>query len=213
MAKGKQALAAANRRHQAALDHIDRLTDEITALKIRARAAEERARQLDGVQHLVDTVSPKNDALIVEMTEKLRQWKRIAEEDAKRRKAAWIELCDAFIKDMGFAKVAGLADMIEFLNRRYPAIVLALNAGNSSKGDHIVHHVPTEVTQKRLSGDDLRRFQRLTGLRTVHEGAEGKDTADVLIDLLDARQAGFTPEDVAEFARSAQASARGRATR
>lgn len=50
MAKGKEALKSANRRYEAAVEHIDRLTDELAEAKARARLFEReatRAKVLD----------------------------------------------------------------------------------------------------------------------------------------------------------------------
>lgn len=49
MAKGKQAVAAANRRLETANEHIDRLTDAVSEWKIRARAAEKTLSEIGPV--------------------------------------------------------------------------------------------------------------------------------------------------------------------
>ena len=61
MAKGKEAAQAANRRYEAAVEHIDRLTDELVQAKARARSVEAVARRtvaLEGevarLQHHID---------------------------------------------------------------------------------------------------------------------------------------------------------------
>jgi chromosome segregation ATPase len=50
MARGKYAVAAATRRYEASIDHIDRLTSEVVDAKERARRYESDARRLPGVE-------------------------------------------------------------------------------------------------------------------------------------------------------------------
>lgn len=50
MARGKHAVAAATRRYEASIDHIDRLTTELVEAKTRARRFEADARRLPVVE-------------------------------------------------------------------------------------------------------------------------------------------------------------------
>lgn len=54
MAKGKQAALAANRRYEAAVEHIDRLTTELTEAKLRARQHEGATREVAHLRIEVD---------------------------------------------------------------------------------------------------------------------------------------------------------------
>lgn len=57
MARGKEAAKAANRRYETALEHIDRLTDELATAKVRYRDAERDAERLPVALAAVDRLS------------------------------------------------------------------------------------------------------------------------------------------------------------
>lgn len=50
MAKGKQAAAAATRRLESAMQHIDRLTDQLADAKVRVKAVEKEAARVPGME-------------------------------------------------------------------------------------------------------------------------------------------------------------------
>jgi hypothetical protein len=208
MARGKQATMAANRRAEAAHEVIDRLTSEVAELKIRAREAEHRADRLEGIEAALSTADIKRDDLIVELTRKLQWWSKVAGEDQARREAAREQMFRRLCPDLFDAIDPNmpLEDRRQFLVKRYGAVMAALCACDESqlRPDSAlpVHGTNTEVFEKKLSQESLRKFQRLSAQRAVFESAPDRDAADVLNDLLDARQAGFDPADVLDYALS-----------
>lgn len=207
MAKGKQATLAANRRAESAHEVIDRLTSELTKAKIRARDAEARAEHLEGIdKHLADS-STKNDELVVAMVEKLAWWDKAAKADRRRRIDARAELHRRLVPDI-ISTILGqdacIEDARQFISRRYPALMATLCAIEQEqlKSDEPVEVRSTSLTpaMQRLSGDRLRKLQRLCGLRGVMADHPDKDVAVIVCDLLDAQQAKFTLAETLEYA-------------
>lgn len=84
MAKGKEAAAAARRRYEAAIEHLDRVTSEVVELKLRTKACETDAarvpgllKQIEHMQALIDTGSSDELERLRVVTDK-----RIAEAEA-----------------------------------------------------------------------------------------------------------------------------------
>lgn len=200
MAKGKQAAVAAQRRYEAAVEHIDRLTSELAEAKMRARSAEARAQRLEGVEKHLEASSSKRDELVLVLTKKLEWWEKVRRLDEERRKAACAELCRLGMDICSLGKGGAIGDGWEFARKRYPRVVQALMASEHPVpvDPTYVERAPDTCFSKRLSGESRRRWNRLTG-REVDLGGTGVPMADALIDLLDARQAGFTKEEVVEF--------------
>lgn len=209
MARGKHRAASATRRAEAAHQVIDRLTGEVADAKLRAKQAEARAARLEGIESLLEAASVKKDVLVAEMTKKLEWWAKVADEDRTRRTDAIVELFGPFWRDT-FPNFddAPVEDRRQFLATRYPAVMLALTAGG---GDIVNPHADrvglvrgSSVSlkfQEHLDDDSRRRFQRAIGLRMgAPDGEAARDLADVLVDLLDAKQAGFSTEEVLDFA-------------
>lgn len=97
--RGKQASSAANRRYEASISHIDRLTSELVEAKVRARQYEKAAVELPGVhqelerlrQQLIDGTSDlveKERTLhrkqIVEITNDYQELRELFERISRR---------------------------------------------------------------------------------------------------------------------------------
>lgn len=203
MARGKQATLAARRRAESAHEIIDRLTSELAEAKLRARQAEQRAARLEGIEALLTSASAKNDEMLCAALAKLAWWKAVADADYKRRFDAIGEMLHKVAADVNeLPRLAPFEDRRQFVETRYPAIMAAITAGQSAKVDprRPVRYPKTTPSAKRLNDEQLHRFQRLAGERGILESAPDRDIADVWVDLLDAHQAGFTPQEVIEFA-------------
>lgn len=214
MARGKKAAAAAIRRAEAAHEHIDRLTTELVEAKLRARRAEERAARLENISTLLQTASPKNDKMLAEALSALKSWKAISKADHARRMAAVAEMLDKLIADLGLPS-GGIEDRREFLAKRYPAIMKALTAGRD--GAPYARQAPvawagsalTPMQEKlQATPEDLRRFQRLSGMRAWSADGGDEDLSDVWCDLLDAKQIGLTYEEMIEATPTKEAPAK-----
>lgn len=62
MAKGKEAVAAARRRYEASIEHIDRLTSELTEAKVRAKMSETDAAKVPHLQQQLLELRQRLDA-------------------------------------------------------------------------------------------------------------------------------------------------------
>lgn len=192
MAKGKQALKSANRRAESAHQIIDRLTSELADAKVRAREAEARSARLEGADALVERSLVKNDEMLSSALEALAQWKSINKQWHERREALRIEVGNRLLPDI---EIAGArlgecrTDRAEFLARRYPALWYVM-VGEAPTDRHVYARSPFVRSESKMSTDQLRRFQRLSGQRAIAEGddLDGRDAADVWADLLDLGQ-------------------------
>lgn len=203
MAKGKQAVASVNRRLVAANGHIDRLTSELVDAKIRARDAERRADRLEGIERMLDRADVHRDELIIELTRKCQWWAKVAKEDRERRGLALREM-GKLASDHGIMlgnRNLPFHDMWDFLVARYPAIMAALNAGTDLTAPFATPGTPFRNLEERLESnpESLKAFQRLAGERGEIQGHEGKSAGQVLADMLEASQAGFTPSETLEL--------------
>ena len=205
MARGKQATKAANRRAESAHEVIDRLTSELADAKIRARDAEVRAARLEGADKLVRESVAKNDELLVAALDSLKGNRRWFKTDRDTRRQAMVELFTVVADDIGKGQM-GVADVREFMCRRYPHITASLMGatveavkGLGREGGP-VRGSSLHRGEQKLEGESLRRFQRMCGSRTVLRENLGKDSADVFIDLLDAKAAEFTYDEMIEYA-------------
>lgn len=203
MAKGKQAALAANRRLEAAHAHIDRLTSELVDAKLRAKQAELRAARLEGADQLVSAASVKHDEMLADALAALSRWTTIQKQDQKRRNEAMTELLVKVLNDVGVKDLVNLplVDRWELARTRYPALASALMARDDAgrkpgAKTNAIHPVEMVHAQRKLEGDDLRRFQRLCGMRAVMEPAPERDAADVWNDMLDAKQIGLSFDEM-----------------
>jgi hypothetical protein len=194
MAKGKQAVETARRRAEAAHEVIDRLTGELADAKIRARDAERRAADVDLLRAQV--AAQRNDVLLADAFVALQQWRAYGSDLHKARKRALSEM-KGLIEDLDTAGLLnGIADRVEFMLRRYPEMMAVL-CGR----DHGTEFLQGTTNVRRLGDDVTKRVQRMVGERADLGRIIGPDAdaADVLGDLLDAKQAGFSKSDVVEF--------------
>jgi hypothetical protein len=207
--KGKQAASAANRRTEAAHQVIDRLTTELADTKMRAKEAERRAARLEGIEAMIKTADVKRDELVTSLTATVKEWKRVAERDAARREAATgdlLKVCD----DVS-GKTLAVGDKLEFLVERYPHLVAAVFAvsvetvkdwGLAGVGATVVPGTSLQSAESRILRDQgresLARFQQLCGLRSTWTGTD-KTSAQVVNDVLDAKQADLSEDEVYEY--------------
>jgi hypothetical protein len=195
MARGKEAVQATNRRLEAAMEHIDRLTSQLADYKVRMRAAEERAARFEGTDQMNKAMELRNDELLAAAVDKLRWWQKVAKEDHRRRQAAWNEIGARLLLDLIITGTH--EDQVEIFCRRYPAIDSALCAGNNPSP---VLRGSLSPRNRRLSEDQTIRLKRALRLRSQVPTAEGvRDVVDIWGDLLDARQMDLSPEETREL--------------
>lgn len=200
MARGREALQAANRRLEAAQSHIDRLTDELVDAKMRARTAESEMARLQGIEKLLPQASQRNDAMLEQMVQANARWERVAKADQRRRMEGFKQLVFKVIDDIGIPGLPSesIADRLDLLQTRYPKVLSALLAEDiKSKKSNWRPASPTRPAELKRDGEDLRRFQRALGLRAHSDNLTGedRDIADVFCAVLDARQIGFTLDE------------------
>jgi hypothetical protein len=201
MARGKEAVQASARRLEAAYAHIDRLTEELVDAKLRARDAEARARRLEGIEALLPTAVAKNDAMLQQALTALRTWRRWGDELHEQRGKALHEMGTKLIPDLDLIGGGGpvTTDVLEFLKKRYPAIVLVMT-GSSWEGESLVtFESPSRPLEEKLGPEELRRFQRLMGERLVFQSDQEADASKVWADMLDAKVVGLSTEETMEY--------------
>lgn len=202
MARGKKAASAANRRAEAAHEVIDRLTTELADAKMRARDAEKRAAKADQLEELL--AQRNDDEIVADLVATIQRWKRIQKADAARRKKAIDEIWKVLAKDLrGLMKEMepGFEDTWEFVMRRYPAIMNALAASDGA-AERVSEHVDRRglnPTIAKLDDEKIKKWQEARGYRAVAQWAPDRDFADVMADLLDASQIGFTADEMVEL--------------
>lgn len=199
MAKGKYGNRATNRANAAALAHIDRLTEQLAEEKMRRRAAETRAAQYAGLDNLARVSEARHDEALRTALDKVQSWYLIAEEDRDRRRAAMRELRDHFHADIRF--MGTNVEWMEFLVRRYPRLLSALTAGElRSARRYRDHRSPFRRIERKLTEDELVKFQVVTGQRgLVRDGPHAGKVVD-WSELFEARQvAGFDLEEMLEL--------------
>lgn len=196
MARGKEALLAANRRCTAAHEVIDRLTTEVAEAKLRARLAEQRIQELEPRAARTDELEAqcRDDRLLADALNGLHDWRKIADQDWQRRKAAWSDLRQLQTDLSGLGPM-GMRDAGDFIIERYPRLVNALSAGRTS----YVRTREDTPTYRKLSTEDRKRLDRAFGNRAAPEWDPEADAANVLADLLDARQIGLSPNETREL--------------
>jgi hypothetical protein len=159
MTRGKEAAKAANRRNDAALQHIDRLTSELTTAKIRMRDAEARAASAELRVHRSETKIAADAADMQAVNEYLdihrrhikdhrRMWRDGAQKDLVRLMSDAIPI-----------KRATEADFIEFMLKRYPDLCAWLGWGE--------HQIIRPRHVKGLDESATRRIGRALGQRMI----------------------------------------------
>jgi hypothetical protein len=190
--RGKEALAAANRRLAGAREDIDRLNKELASAKLRTRQAEARADKADRLEKLL--ADRNNDDLLAEALDTIRWWQKVRDEDVARRRAAWRELGTRLLPDFQFK--GNTVDRMEFLLRRYPALCAALSAGEWAD-------IPVRDTRyqlgrsaRHLSEEERSRLQRQRGIREVSEGDDDTDVAEMWAGVLEAKQTRLASHEI-----------------
>lgn len=201
--KGKQAALAANRRYETAIEHIDRLTTELVEAKRRARDAEEKAARYERQAGLVDSSLARNDELLVHTTRMLsmytRQRKAVKDDMGKATQELSRRAGEMFKAERARCTHS---DWFEFLIAHFPAFFTLISGGSLDdfQGPIPVSDGPYAVFERKLSHDDLRRFQRLVGERTELIGHPDVDLGVALHDVMEATTVGFTREEALVYA-------------
>lgn len=194
MAKGKHAALSANRRAEAAHEHIDRLSTELVEAKIRARDAEEVARMAE--------LRLKRSEDELARTEKLRESARkVVDETRAHYKAGWEKwekakpdfnrlLIDAI---NAAPSTLGPADRVEFLFYRYPKLMDFLGH-KLDRGVHSELH-----GSRRMDPDDVRRMGRWLGERATIEWDPDVDAARIAADLMDVPSLDLSKDEIYEL--------------
>lgn len=195
MAKGKEALSAANRRLEAAYAHIDRLTSELVDAKIRARLAEQRATKLEGVDALVTQADIRRDQTVTQLQTEVNHWEQVSKEFDGWRRDALVELLGKVFLDLkrdGAGLPHTIVDRMEFVRKRYPVLwdLLAMKSTTNRPR-------PDAGTMRRFHGDRLLQLQRALGHRaTLPPEVEVDTFAELYSEILDAEAAGLTSDEV-----------------
>lgn len=188
MAKGKEALAAANRRYQAAVQHIDRLTSELAEAKIRAKEAEKLAVKVPHLEERLQVAEEKlaTDSVVAELYDRvelclarLKEWK----EHDERLKSSTLTL----LRDYARLTQMTTPELVEFAVRRIPQFFRDGSA--ISDGKPFRRHMPAG-----LSDDAVRRLQKLRGERGIDI-----DLGAAMAESMEALDAGFTSAEIGEL--------------
>lgn len=202
MARGKKGAQAQRKADQSAIDTIDRLTQRLAEEHRRRLDAEAVARRYSHEDNAIRLLEAQNDEALAVALDKLRWWQQVAAQDHERRLAAFQEIRDHLRPDMRLGNVPQV-EWIEFLERRYPRIITALTAGkwapDGSRRPFRNRRSPFARMEKKLSDEQLIRFQQVTGQRsTLKDGTAAGATIDWAL-TLEATQAGFTSDEVLEL--------------
>ena len=126
-------------------------------------------------------VALRNDQMLEDSIAKLQAWRRQALHDRERRQAAIKEIIHRLVPDLNIDPSLTTIDLCEFLERRYPAIMLAITLDKTTTSGRParVSWSPFRAFERKLSDDELRRFQRLVGERGTLEANPDKDAGHV----------------------------------
>lgn len=97
MAKGKHAVTAANRRYEAAVEHIDRITNELVEAKARARRHQRDAERVPGLEAEIARLHALCDANTSDQLERTRAAAEDRVTDAKRDILMLVEMLTRII--------------------------------------------------------------------------------------------------------------------
>lgn len=194
MARGKEGMEALRRRYEAAMEHLDRLTEQLADEKIRRKEAEARAARLEGIDAMWKDAEIHNDQMLKEALDELHEQDVWMADHNKKVRAAFKEIRDRLLRDLKVPSDIGI-DRVEFLVKRYPAL-MALFIRGEPRVNARYNRGPGD---RKLNDDQLRRFQRLRGERMVVQGSD-VDVGKAWADLLEGREAGFTWEEAQEYA-------------
>lgn len=98
MAKGKQAAAAANKRYEAAIEHIDRLTTELVEAKERARRNQADAERLGPALVEVERLRAQVAAGTSDELESVRRSMEQRESEAQDRFDALVDVLQSIVR-------------------------------------------------------------------------------------------------------------------
>lgn len=183
MAKGKQAVAAANRRLEAAQDHIDRLTEQLTEAKLRARQVEAQASQVPALKKRIAKLE-EPDPVVTRIAE---WWDTIEKDwlDINKELNRWKSIvADYILVDCQERGLTGV-EYVEYLSRRYPDLFRP-----DGQQDAISKGAPwrRSKVERRLPEEAVRRLQMARGERH----ADVTDNAGLWLHIEEALAAGFT---------------------
>lgn len=198
MTKGKQAARAANRRLEATQDHVDRLTEQLTEAKIRARDAEARAAESDQLRERVRFLETKLEEGPGEAAlDKLRWWEEVRKADVKRRRKAQSELMRWFDRDNAFLvdKVT-VVEGYEVMCGVLPNVMAALEAVDVS----VIQRRAKEGMRfpedpRHMGGEEYRKWQRFV----KRERHLDDDLVSDLVDILSGVQERLTVDEIVEM--------------
>lgn len=193
MAKGKEALIAANRRIAESEARVNVLTERLGDALVRTRDAEQRVRNLEGIEGLLKVMEDKYEDAAARWNKSCR--------DARRRNR-WSmeglnEMIDVLIPDLNAYDHASqtFTDKWQFLVTRYPHIVQAVT-GQPAK---TFERIGSLGSDKKMSTDTAKKLQASRGVRTI---VNGKEIADARAEFLEAIAAGFTEQEASEISAS-----------
>jgi hypothetical protein len=197
--RGKEALAASNRRYRAALDHIDRMTEQLADAKIRARAVEKQAARVGQVERYL--TEHNNDELLAEALAAVEVWKARFRRYEARRKEAKAEVRERLAADaFHLMPIDTPTDMAEFLFTRYPKLVgLVLGGPLADFDERERYSIGLGRHALKLTPEHCRRLQVARGIRAGVENLPAANVGTYLSDALEALDAGFTKDEVREL--------------
>lgn len=196
MARGKQAALAASRRHEAAMEHIDRLTNEITSLKLRTRDAEQRAAtaeiRVQRAENEVEAYREDVDRCVEYVDAHLAYYKASRKEWEGEPKKEFMKL----LVDSLPLTEAATSDRVEFLFRRYPNLMSWLGWEDAKSGRAFTYR---SRHMEGMTVDAAKSLQRVRGDRILAVWDRDRDLADVMNDMLDIGQMELDEAEIYEL--------------
>ena len=169
MARGKHAASAANRKYEASIEHLDRVTNELVDAKARARQFEADHRRLPVVEAELTRQRALNEQgtadRVVELEAEIERLHELLDDrnayllSVKRH---WERLSDMFIDDLkakGASGIEAIESLLAVLDPEKP-----------------MTYVST-MNSKKLGTVGVQRIQRARGLRSPDPNAHSGDQA------------------------------------
>lgn len=190
MAKGKHAAASANRRLEAAQEHIDRLTDQLAEAKLRARMVE---RQADRVPRLEEQVRELQRRLddddiareFIDFAWELKESERLLLEYVQAFRDGVLKL----LRDRRIIATMTIHELIEYASKRHPKVF-----SDPLKDGERARLGGEQKTMRGLSEAAVTRLQEAQGKRHV-----GVDVAALVDEYAGARDLGFTTAEALDL--------------
>lgn len=182
MARGKHAAHSARQRHEAAMEHLDRLTEQLADAKLRARQYEDAARRLPGLVAEIERLRSDRDAAVSPEVLELRSLLDranhelgIAGERYFKLQDAHERLCRHFL--CGSADLRAVSDRSDIANRQEELVRITGPEPleiTTTVGMHPKEGLDAEAVRRIQAARRIRRrvknFDRLAATRSTGHG-------------------------------------------